>query len=489
MHSNATLLSEQDVTLVHAKSLEILERIGLLVHNEKARMIFSQHGCTVQPGSSLIKFPPSTVEKYRKLIPPTFTFHARDPQFDRTIPADRPVIVTASSAPGLIDPISGDERRSTSDDIGRIAYLIDQLPGYDIFSISTLAEDALDDQFTISRLFPSLKYCRKPIRSTTTDAADAKKVLDLAVIIAGSLEAYKERPFITHHFCPLVSPLTMDFQSTEMLIHFTKQGLPVYPSIVPNGGLTSPMTLEGTLVQANAEFLATAILMQMVVPQTPLIYSTLPTIADLRMGAYASGGIESGMLHMACAQMAGFYDLPSGGYIGLTNSKINDSQAGYETGLSSMASTLGGADMLNMGGLLDALKAFDYPKTVIDGEIALMLKRVVRGMQFNEDNLALDVLEKVGPGGSFMSERHTIKFMRKAAIVPQIADRDSRGNWESSGRLDAHARAWRMTMQILSGEVQSLLPAQIEQIIRDRFPGLVSGDLLVPDDWKNGIEI
>jgi trimethylamine--corrinoid protein Co-methyltransferase len=194
----------------------------------------------------------------------------------------------------------------------------------------------------------------------------------------------------------------MDVSSTEMVMYFAEQKLPVYGSYVPNAGLTSPMTLAGTVAQGNAEFLAAAVLIEMVEPGTPQIYATLPTVADMRTGAYASGGIECGMLHMAFAQMARFYQVPCGGYIGLTNSKINDAQSGFETGMSTVLGVVAGADMLNMGGLLDALKAFDFAKAVIDDEIALMLKRVKRGFEFNT-NLALDVIAEIGPGGTFMT--------------------------------------------------------------------------------------
>ena len=185
------------------------------------------------------------------------------------------------------------------------------------------------------------------------------------------------------------------------------------------------MTMAGTLAQGNAEFLAAAILMQMIRPQTPLIYATLPTVADMRSGAYASGGIECGMLHMAFAQMAHFYNVPCGGYIGLTNSKINDAQSGYETGMSAVAGLLAGADMFNMGGLLDALKVFDFAKAVIDDEIALMLKRIKRGFEFSEEDLALDVIAKVGPGGSFMIHPHTVKRMKTTALLTTLADRNA----------------------------------------------------------------
>ena len=479
----ATLLDPEEVERVHQASLEILEKVGLLVHNAKARQIFADHGCQVDGQSNVVKFPPAVVEEFRKLIPPKFTFYGRDPKFDRTIPDDGPAVVTGSSAPNIIDPVSGVERRSRSDDIARIGYLINELPGYDIFSVSTLAEDAPSEYFTLARLYPALKNCLKPVRGNAPNLHDAEQLMRLGELIAGSEAAFRERPFITTHFCPVVSPLTMDVASTELLIYFSEQGIPVYPSIVPNGGLTAPMSLAGTLVQGNAEFLAAAVLMQMTRPNTPLIYSTLPTIADMRAGAYASGGIECGMLHMAFAQMARFYGLPSGGYIGLTNAKINDAQSGYETGMSTVAGVLGGADMLNMGGLLDALKAFDFAKAVIDDEIALMLKRMKRGLEFSEENMALEIIAKVGPGGTFMMDKSTVKWMKSACLLPRIADREPRENWKAKGGLDAHARALQRARQILSRPNEAVFTAELDERIHKEFPGLVAGLAELPEGW------
>lgn len=478
MNTFATLLTDEQVERTHQASLEVLENVGLLVRNNKAREIFIRHGCKAD--GERVRYPREVVEKFRSLMPPTFTFRGRDPKFDRTIPKDGPVIVTGSSAPDIIDPATGQERRSRSDDIARIAHLINELPGYDVFSVSTLAEDAPPGQFTLSRLYPALKNCLKPVRSTATDIEDARSILQLASLIAGSDKAYREHPFITHHFCPVVSPLTMDYASTEMLIYFTENKWPVYPSIVPNAGLTSPMSMAGTLAQGNAEFLAAAILMQMVQPRTELIYATLPTVADMRTGAYASGGVECGMLHMAFAQMAHFYDVPCGGYIGLTNAKINDAQSGFETGISTMAGVLAGADMLNMGGLLDALKVFDFAKAVIDNEIALMLKRVKRGFEFNEENLALDVIAEIGPGGSFMVHKHTMKRMKTTALFPILADRDPRDKWESKGAFDTQARAKQQVREILQRDNTAVFPPEVDARIRAQFKGLVPGNLEIP---------
>jgi trimethylamine--corrinoid protein Co-methyltransferase len=479
----ATLLSEQQVGQVHSASLEILENIGLLVRLDRARQVLEKNGCRVDHKTQVVKFPRAVVEEFRLMLPPTFTFFGRDPKYDRTIPRDGPLVVTGSSAPDIIDPVTGRERRSRSDDIARIAHLINQLSGYDVFSVSTLAEDAGEGQFSLARLYPALKHCLKPVRITSRDLADAAAILKLGALIAGGEAAYRAHPFITHHFCPVVSPLTMDKSSTEMLMFFVEGKWPVYPSIVPNAGLTSPMTMAGTLAQGNAEFLAAAVLMQMIQPGTPLIYATLPTVADMRSGAYASGGIECGMLHMAFAQMARFYRVPCGGYIGLTNAKLNDAQSGYETGMSVVAGLLGGADMLNMGGLLDALKVFDFGKAVMDDEIALMLKRIKRGLEFSEADLDLDVIAAIGPGGSFMIHPQTMKRMKTTALLTALSDRNARAQWEGKGALDTQARALNRVREILSHASPAIFPAEVEARVRAEFKDLVAGDLKLPEGW------
>ncbi|MFQ5856906.1 MAG: trimethylamine methyltransferase family protein [Anaerolineae bacterium] len=482
------LLTTEQVEQVHKASLEILENVGMLVRNPKAREVFSKHGCHVDSGTGLVKFPRTVVEHFRAAFPPKFTFYARAPQYDCTIPDDRPVILTGSSAPNIIDPVTGRERRARSDDIARTAHLINELPGYDVFSISTLADDAPPGQFSLSRFYPALKNCAKPVRGNTPNLDDANQILRLGALIAGGEEAYRARPFITHHYCPCVSPLTMDLDSTSQLIFFSEQQLPSYASIVPNAGLTSPLTLVGTLAQLNAEFLAYGVLTQMLCPGKPLIYSSLPVVTDMRTGAYAPGAIETGVLHMGCAQMARFYNVPNGGYIGLTNAKVNDAQSGYETGMSTVAGLLGGVDIFNMGGLFDALMTFDFAKAVIDNEIGLMLKRIVRGFEFSAENLALDVIAEVGPGEMFAATQHTLDQMKTCALLPEIADRDMRQQWEEKGALDAHAHAMKRVREILTRDNPAVFSPEVDAQIRAAFEGLVDGDSMPPPEWKREAE-
>lgn len=482
IHTYATLLTQEEVEQIHAASLEILERVGLLVRNETARSIFARHGAHVDAETQIVKIPRKVVEEFRAAFPPKFHFYARDPQYDRVIPDDSPLILTGSSAPNIIDPVTGYERRATSADLARIAHLVNELPGYDVFSISTLADDAPPGQFSLSRFYPSIKNTVKPVRANTPPT-EADDMLRLVSLVAGSEQAFREHPFVTFHYCPVVSPLTMDFDSTQDLIYFHEKRLPSYFSIVPNAGLTSPLTMVGTLAQCNAEFLAAAVLCQMIWPESELIYNTLPTVADMRTGAYAPGAIETGILHMACAQMARFYNITAGGYIGLTNSKVNDAQSGYETGMSVVAGYLGGVHIFNMAGLLDALMAFDFAKAVIDNEIAMMLKRIRQGMEFSQENLALDLIAEVGPGGMFAATEHTIERMRTTMYLPDIADRDPRQLWQQRGAQDAQARALQRAREILTRENPAVFSPEVDARVRAAFAGIVSGDSRPPEGW------
>lgn len=478
----AAFLTESEVRRVHEASLEILEQVGLLVRNARAREIFARHGCRVEAGSEIVRFPRAVVEQARASIPGRFTFHARDPRFDRTVPDDAPVVISGSSAPDLVDPATGQARRARAADIARIAWLVDQLPNYDVFSVSTLADDAPPGAFSVTRLYAALKYCRKPVR-LSGPPEELDSILRLGHIVAGSEGAYRERPFLTHHYCPCVSPLTMDYDSTAALIYYTERGLPGHPTMVPNAGLTAPLTLAGTLAQGNAEFLAAAALEQMVRPGKATIYSSLPTVADMRTGAYAPGAIETGILFVGVAQLARFYGVPCGGYIGLSNAKVNDAQSGYETGMSVVAGLLAGNHIFNMAGLLDALMSFDFAKAVIDDEIVAMLRRVGAGIRVSDETLALEVIREVGPAGMFADHAHTLERMRTAGFLPEVADREPRQGWLEKGGLDAQARAMQRVRDILTRDAPSLFSPDVDARLRAEFPAMVAASFEPPEGW------
>jgi len=477
----AQYLSDDQVKRIHEASLEILEETGLLVRNEKARHRFAEHGCTVNYESEIVTFSPELVNKCVELTPPTFTLKGRDPKYDVTIPREIPVVVTASSAPDIMDPMTGEERRGTSGDIAYIAHLINELEGFDVFSISVLADDAPADHFSLSRFYPALKNCLKPCRTSVIDVREAEQVLKVGELIAGSKEAYDAHPFITFGYCSIVTPLTMDFDSTEMLMYYAENDIPAYGTVAPVGGAGTPLSLAGTLALINAEWLATCVLTQISKPGRQMIYNFLPVFTDMRDGSFAAGGIETGMMNSAICQLARHYNVPAGGYLGLTNSKVCDAQAGFEKGMSPLLGAMSGVNYIVMGGLLDALMTFDFGQVVIDNEIALMLKRVVRGIEFSEENLCLDEIKKVGPAGMYIGNPETLERMTTTCFLPDYADRNIRETWVDKGATDMRTRAMAKVHEVLSSPNANAISAEVDATIKAEFPGIVAGDSITPE--------
>ncbi len=479
-----SFLDDRQVQQVHDASLAILGDVGLVVRNAKAQRRFAEHGASVDFDSGLTRLSPAVIQRYLALVPPTITLRGRDARCDVTFPRAAPVIATASSAPDLVDPVSGLTRRARSDDIARIAHLVNALPGFDVFSISTLADDAPAGQFSLSRFYPALKNCMKPVRTSVIDQREAEQVIRLGELIAGSREAYLERPFINFGYCAIVSPLTMDFDSTEMLMYFAENGITAYGTVAPMGGMSTPFSFAGMLTLMNAEWIAAAVLAQMSRPGTAQIYNFLPVFADLRTGAYASGAIEVGMMNAAVSQMARFYNVPSGGYLGLTNSKLSDAQAGFEKGMSPLMGAMAGTDFIVMGGLLDALMSFDFGQLVIDEEIALMVKQVRKGFDFSAESLALDEIRQTGPAGIFAGNPQTLAHMTSTTFMPQLADRKIRTQWAQEGATSIHQRAMDKALDILAAPNPAALDASVDARIRAACEGLVAGDSVLPEGWQ-----
>ncbi len=479
-----SFLSQAEIEYVHQSSLEILEETGLLVRNEKARKRFAKHGAIVDHETEMVRIPADVVEKYRKMVPPTITLRGRDPAYDITFPRKLPVIATASSAPDIVDPVTGVCRRSTSADIARIAHVVNNCEGFDMFSISTLADDAPKDQFSLTRFYTALKNCTKPVRTSVYDLREARQVIKLGELIAGSKEAFWERPFINFGYCAAVSPLTLDFDSTDTMMYFAENGITAYGTIAPMGGLSTPLSLPGMLVIMNAEWLAVATLAQMSKAGTAHIYNFLPVFADMRDGAYAPGAIEIGMMNSAVCQMARFYNVPAGGYLGLTNSKVSDAQSGFEKGMSPLMGALSGADFIVMGGLQDALMSFDFGQLMIDDEIARMVKRVRSGFGFSKEAASVQEIKDTGAAGMFADNPATLERMHTATFMPSLADRNLREKWELEGSSTIQQRALNQALEILSTPNSVAFDKTIDDRIRAEFEGLVAGDSHVQEGWE-----
>jgi trimethylamine--corrinoid protein Co-methyltransferase len=204
----------------------------------------------------------------------------------------------------------------------------------------------------------------------------------------------------------------------------------------------------------------------------------------MRSGAYAAGAVETGIAAAALAQLGRHYGYPTGSYLGLTNAKLADAQAGVEKAMSPTLAAAAGIDFVVVGGLLDALLAFDFGQLVLDDEMALMIKRFRQDLRFDGLDGVVEEIAAAGPGGMFADHRQTLQLMKTAAFLPAIADRERREVWEAGGRRDAHARALDRAKRLMCEDAAACLDAEADARIRAAFPGLVAGDAVVPEHWR-----
>jgi trimethylamine--corrinoid protein Co-methyltransferase len=268
----------------------------------------------------------------------------------------------------------------------------------------------------------------------------------------------------------------LDESYGELAIEVARQGIPVVVPVEPLCGATAPITLAGNLVVQNVDTLIGVMLTQLVNPGTPVLYGCISSITDLRDMKYLSGAIEMGLMNAASAQMANFYNLPLYSTAGMSDAKINDSQSGYESALTGLMVALAGGNFIHdAAGFLEFCMTASYDKLVIDNEIIGMIMRAVEGITVDEETLAFDVLKKAGPGGHFVSNRHTRKFMRTEQYQPRLSDRNNRETWEEEGAKSLRVRASEKAREILEQPETPVLSSDMRDIIQKEIPGLQAG--------------
>jgi trimethylamine--corrinoid protein Co-methyltransferase len=252
-------------------------------------------------------------------------------------------------------------------------------------------------------------------------------------------------------------------EQTEGLIEYAKMGLPVDIASEPQCGGTSPVTLAGTLAQQTAEILGMIVIAQLVNPGTPVLMGTVAAAMDLRNGMIALGGVEAAMFNVAHAQMAQFYQIPSRGTGSNTESKVLDMQAGYEKAITLLLPALAGINMIFYPGTMDHATTVSLESLLIDHEICEMIDRLLRGISVTDETLALDMIDKVGPGGHFLRQKHTMKHLEEEHFLPKLSDRDSYEAWAEKGKKSVQERARDEVKKILSEHQPQPLDSGIEK--------------------------
>ena len=461
-------LSASDIQAIHAASLQILAETGIHVPNQAALEIFRQAGASLD--GERVRLSRGLVEDGLASVPHTVLLAGRDSAQDLLLSGQLVHFGTGGSPSFVLTPGTNQARQATLQDVADLALLAERLNDVDFFVLPVTPSDLPLPAIAVNRFYAALAHTHKHIMGGLIDLQGAQDVFELGVLLAGSAEALRQRPFISCMTSWMISPLTFDPHVTDILTFWSKKGLPVALSSAPMAGSTSPITLAGTLTQLNAEQLAGIAYTQLVRKGAPVLAGYIPGQMNLRSGGYLGGTPEFALMQAGAAQLARFYDVPIYCSAGMTDSKIPDEQAGYEKMLTLLLTALSGASFIHHAvGMLENMNLVSYEQMVLDNDIVQMVKRVLAGIETSPAHLAVEAIQRVGPGSHYLEDEHTLQFMRQEYIAPPLSDRQNRANWQEAGALDSRARAALLVEKILGADKPSLLDPNLDQQIRQRF--------------------
>lgn len=296
------------------------------------------------------------------------------------------------------------------------------------------------------------------------------RVVEMAKMLAGNVEKLRKEPFISF-ITLIISPFKIDSLYGDITCYLASEGLPVVTPTEPVCGTTSPVTLAANVLVHTAETLAGVALVQSVRKGAPVIAGSVGSVSNLRTMLMVTGAVERGMINSATAQVAQHLELPFYSTAGNSDSKTDDAQAGIESAISNLLVGMSGANYIHdAAGLMDGDLSVSYDKLIIDNEIIGMCQRVLKGIEVNDETLAVDLIEKVGPGGNFLSEMHIVENMRGEFFENPLADRTLYEQWKSNGKKDILKRAREKLEDILATHAPLAIDKKIDEQIRSEFP-------------------
>jgi trimethylamine--corrinoid protein Co-methyltransferase len=380
-------------------------------------------------------------------------------------------IGTGGAALQVLDMKTGKIRHAVLKDVADMARVVDALDNIHFYLIPIYPTDLPEESVEITKYYTALANTTKHVQAGAYTLQGIRDVIEMCEHLMGGAAPLRERPIVSFITSWMVSPLRFATDVTTLLIEICRQRMPVVLSSAPMAGSTAPITLAGMLAQLNAEQLAGLTLTQLVQPGCPVLIGPIPATADLRSGKYLGGSVELGLCNAAISQMAHFYQVPIYNSAGMTESKLPDIQAGVEKAQSVIQVALAGANFIHhAAGMLEDMSTIAYEQFVIDNEILGMAMRAVRGIEVNDDSLALDVIDQVGPGGHYLKVKHTVQHLRTEHYYPTVIfDRQGRELWEQAGASDAWTRAKEAARRILKEHEPERIDPSHDKWIHDRF--------------------
>jgi trimethylamine--corrinoid protein Co-methyltransferase len=445
------------VELIIGEAFRVLEEVGILVENEEALGLLSQAGARVSDDRRRVFIPQDMCERCIESVPRSFSLYDRHGGETVRVGGDDVHFVPGSVATRVYDFAERSIRKATTQDVVEFVALMDGLPAIDLQSTCVVPDDVPESVADRYRLFLALAYGNKPVVTGTFTKGAFSTMLAFLTVARGTLEALKEKPLAIFDCCPS-SPLMWSDLTGQVLIDCARSGVPVDVIPAPLIGATSPVTLMGTLIQHTAENLSGIVIHQTAGQGSPLAYGGAAAVFDMRKGTAPMSGIEAVMVDAAYAQIGKFFGLPTHSFMGLSDAKTPDIQAGFETTLGTVLATLAGVNIVSGAGLLNYVNCQSLEKLVIDNEICAHAQRLVQGIRLRGEDAGFDVIRECALSSSFLTSQHTRQHFREEVYYPDpVIDRLSQGDWEAAGGASAADRAHDRVRQMLESPAVSPL--------------------------------
>lgn len=428
------VLTSEQVNTIHDESLRVLEETGIKFWDPKAAKILDDAGANWNRSTNVVKIPPNLVRESLKKCPKRITLAGRDKKHDLVLEPGKTYFGTLGTAPLVLDLETRKRRLAVTEDLEKFARIADALESVRYFHTSVTASDVPPRITDIHRWATAFRNTEKhAMGGVVYTLENMPYLIRILQAVAGGEEELRKRPIITATECP-VPPLQHDKRPLCGIMRFAELGLPVIIYSEPKAGATSPASLAGTLVVTNSEVLSGIVLMQLVNSGCPAIYGSVATLMDMRSGGIAFGSPETALLAAATSQIARHYGIPNMTPGGRTDSKVPcDAQTGYEKMRTALMIAMAGGNLGNMAGLIESNLVASYEQLIVDDEIIGTIERLSKGIEFDKDALVVDLIKKVGPGGTYISQRHTLDRLKKEHYMPRISDRTFYSGWQRNG--------------------------------------------------------
>jgi len=455
------ILSQDERQEVYFAALKVLERTGIIIHSDEALNVLKEHGAWVEGSRAYI--PPFMVEKARATAPVSFTLYSRDEDAAKNLEISPNHVHYGPSitATHFLDPRTGERRQYLREDAVSAARVCDALPNVDYVAAQGSISDVHPDLMEGYEFATLIANSEKPVMAWSNTLDGCRDIHRIAIAVAGGEEQLARYPGYFFLGCS-ISPLIIPQEVAEQLMYCARHAVPYVFGPCPMCGATTPSTLASTLVVATAECLAALVIAQIVNTGTPFLIGGSLATMDMRTATMPYGAPELSMLCAAEAEIARYLGLPVWTTAGVSDSKLVDEQAAMEGAMSVVLAGLSGADLIHNVGFIEGCLTGSLQYLVMMDEAISYVKRVLRGIEITPETLAVDWIEKIGPGGDFMSTEHTLKHFRTEFWYPTLMDRQMRESWEHTGQKNMQERVQAKLDRILDTHRPAPLPDEVQ---------------------------